>query len=228
MTALLRDFAAYLARPRLVTPSGLGAPGIWRAMLALLGFHLIVLLCVLAPLLQLWQSAMSLPAPEAFGNVPKGSLVPLVVLVAPIGEELAFRGWLTGRVRALWLVGCAFVTAAFLAMVNFHVAEVPASFGVLAMGLVAPAGWWLLRRRGVPRWFETAFPALFATSVVIFGLSHLSNYPQISWALLPMVLPQIWAGLVLSYTRMRMGLPASMLIHAASNGAAISLALLGH
>jgi membrane protease YdiL (CAAX protease family) len=63
---------------------------------------------------------------------------------------------------------------------------------------------------------------------VIFGLSHLSNYPQISWALLPMVLPQIWAGLVLSYTRMRMGLPASMLIHAASNGAAISLALLGH
>lgn len=228
MTALLRDFTAYLARPRLVTPTGLGAPGVWRTVLGLLVFHLAVLLGVLAPLLQLWQSAMHLPDPEAFSNVPKEWLVPLVVLIAPIGEELVFRGWLTGRVRALWLLGCAFVTVCLLAMVSFQVAEVPASLGVVAMGLVAPIGWWLLRRRGVPRWFEAAFPAFFALSVVIFGLSHLTNYPQISWALLPLVLPQLWAGLVLSYARMRMGLLASMLIHATSNAVAISLALLAN
>ena len=146
------------------------------------------------------------PAPEAFGAVSKGWLVPLVVLIAPVGEEVVFRGWLTGRVRALWLLGCALVAGALLAMVSTHVAEIPASFGVVAMGLVAPGGWWWLRRRGVPRWFESAFPALLALSVAVFGLSHLTNYPQISWALLPMILPQVWAGLVLSYARMRIGL----------------------
>ena len=226
MTALLRDFAACLGRPRLTTPSGLGAPRAWCTVLGLLGFNLIVLLGVLAPLLKLWQSAMGLPAPEAFGAVSKGWLVPLVVLIAPIGEEVVFRGWLTGRPRALWLLVCGLVTGGLLAMVSFHVAEVPASFGVIAMGLVAPGGWWLLRRRAVPDWYEAAFPVLFALSIAVFGLSHLSNYPRLSWALLPMVLPQIWAGLVLSYARIRIGLAASMLIHAASNAAAISLVLL--
>jgi membrane protease YdiL (CAAX protease family) len=221
MTAMFRDFVAYLRRPRLTAPSGLGVPGAWRTVVTLLAFHLIVLLLVLAPLLKLWQSAMGLPAPEAFGAVSKGWLVPLVVLIAPIGEEVAFRGWLTGRPRALWLLA-----GGLLAMVGLHAAEVPASFGVLAMGLVAPGGWWWLRRRGVPGWFEAAFPVLFALSIAVFGLSHLSNYPRLSLALLPMVLPQVWAGLVLSYTRMRIGLVASMLIHAAANATAISLALL--
>jgi membrane protease YdiL (CAAX protease family) len=228
MTALLRDFAAYLARPRIIAPSGLGTPAAWRTLLALLAFHLVVLLAVLAPLLELWQSAMGLPSPEAFGNMPKRWLVPLVVLIAPVGEEIVFRGWLTGRERALWLLGCALVAAGLLALVSFQVAEVPASFGVVAVGLAAPIGWWLLRHRGVPRWFRSAFPVLFTLSIVVFGLAHLTNYPRISWALLPMVLPQVWAGLVLSYARMRIGLPASMLIHAASNAAAISIALLAH
>jgi len=226
MTALLRDFATYLARPRLITPSGLGAPGAWRAVQVLLGFHLVVLLVVLSPLLGLWQSAMDLPAPEAFGAVSKVWLVPLVVVIAPLGEEIVFRGWLTGRVRVLWLLGCALVAGVLLALVNYHVAEVPASFGVLAMGLIAPGGWWWLRRRGVPGWFDAAFPALMVLSIVIFGFSHLSNYPRFSLALVPMVLPQIWTGIVLSYARMRIGLVASMLIHAAANGTAISLALL--
>jgi membrane protease YdiL (CAAX protease family) len=227
MLSLVRDFAAYFARPRLLAPSGLGAPGAWRTALALLAFHLAVLLAVLAPLLKLWQSAMGLPAPEAFGAVSKDWLVPMVVLIAPVGEELVFRGWLTGRPRALWLLGCGIGAGGLLALVNFHVAEVPASFGVLAMGLIAPGGWWWLRRRGVPRWFEAAFPVLFALSITVFGLSHLTNYPRLSLALVPMVLPQIWAGLVLSYARMRIGLTASMLIHAAANGVAIGLALLG-
>ncbi len=228
MTALLRDFAAYCARPRLTEPSGLGAPGAWRTVLALLVFHLAVLLGVLSPLLGLWQTTMGLPAPEAFAAVSKGWLVPLVVVIAPLGEEIVFRGWLTGRVRAMWLLGCAVVAGVLLAMVNYHVAEIPAALGVVGMGLIAPGGWWWLRRRGVPGWFEASFPVLFALSILIFGLSHLTNYPHFSWALVPMVLPQLWAGLVLSYTRMRIGLPASMLIHAVSNGAAISLALVGH
>lgn len=227
MTPLLRDMASYLAHPRRISPSGLRAPGAWGKALLLLAFHLVVLLGVLSPLLGLWQSAMGLPAPEAFGAVPKAWLVPLVVLIAPVGEEIVFRGWLTGRVRALWLLAWALVAGALLAMVNYHVAELPAALGVVAIGLIAPTGWWFLRRRGVLGWFEAAFPYLVWLSILIFGLSHLTNYPQLSWALLPMILPQLWAGLVLTYARMRIGLMASVLIHAAANGTAISLALLG-
>lgn len=227
MTALLRDFAAYLARPRLVAPSGLGAPGARRDALALLAFHVAVLLLVISPLLGLWQSVMGLPAPEAFGAVSKGWLVPLVVLIAPVLEEFAFRGWLTGRPGTLWLLGCGLVMGGLLAMVGLHVAEIAASFGFVAMALVAGGGWWRLRRRAAPpAWFTAAFPALFTLSIAVFGLSHLSNYPHVSLALLPMVLPQVWAGLLLSFARMRIGLVAAVLIHGAANGIAISLALL--
>jgi len=227
MTALYLHFIAWVARPRLLTPSGLRLPGVWQALLALLALHLAVLIGVLLPLLGLWQKAFALPSPEAFDSVSKAMLVPFVVVLAPVAEELAFRGWLTGRVRALWLVGCGFVAAGLLAMVNAHVYEVPASFAVLGMGLVAPAGWWWLRRRGMLPGFERAFPVLVWLSIVVFGLSHLSNYPRFSWALLPMVLPQLWAGMTLSYTRMRIGIFGAMLIHAAANGLSVTLALLG-
>lgn len=227
MTALFREFAAWLTRPRLLSPTGLRAPGAWRTLRAMLALHLAVLLGVLLPLLGFWQKAMGLPSPEAFDQVSKAMLVPFVVLLAPVAEELAFRGWLTGRVRALWLVGCGFVAAGFLAMVSLHVAEVPASFAVLGMGIAAPAGWWLLRGRGVMPGFAKAFPVLVWLSITVFALSHLSNYPKLSWALLPMVLPQLWAGMTLSYTRMRIGIFGAMLIHAAANALSVSLALLG-
>lgn len=227
MKALYHDFAAWLARPHLLRPSGLRAPHAGQALGYMLALHLGVLLLVLLPLLGLWQKATGLPSPEAFDQVSKAMLVPFVVLLAPVAEELAFRGWLTGRVRAVWLVGCGFAVAVFLAMVNFHVHEVPASFAVLGMGIVAPAGWFWLRRRGVVPGFERAFPVLVWLSIVVFGLSHLSNYPRFSWTLLPMVLPQLWAGMTLSYTRMRIGIVGAMLIHAVANAISVSLALLG-
>lgn len=227
MKALFQDFTAWLARPRLLVPGGLREPSARQTLLRILALHVAVLLLVLLPLLGLWQKAMGLPSPDAFEQVSKAMLVPFVVLLAPVAEEVAFRGWLTGRVRAVWLVGCGFVAAVFLAMVNFHVYEVPASFAVLGMGIVAPAGWWWLRNRGVVPGFERAFPVLVWLSIAVFALSHLSNYPRLSWALLPMVLPQLWAGMTLSYTRMRIGLLGSMLVHAAANAISVSLALLG-
>ena len=52
-------------------------------------------------------------------------LLPITVLIAPVLEEMIFRGWQTGRPRALWLLGCF---AAFVALV----------IGMLqALGLIA-------------------------------------------------------------------------------------------
>lgn len=226
MTAPFREFAAYLAAPRLVQPAGLGAPGAWAMWRALLALYLGGLLLVLAPLLGLWQRAMGLPSPEAFGQMPPLLLVPLVVVVAPVGEELAFRGWLTGRPRALWLLACALVAGGLLVLVAMHVAETAAALGFVGMGVVALSGWWRLRRlRDAPGWFVAGFPLAFRLSVLVFALAHLGNYPRFAWALLPMVLPQLWAGLVLGVIRMRIGLRAAMLAHALANASAVTLAL---
>ena len=44
---------------------------------------------------------------------------------------------------------------------------------------------------------------------------------------LPLILPQVWAGLVFGFMRMRLGLGASMLAHAGANLLAIAPTMLG-
>ncbi|WP_226018217.1 type II CAAX prenyl endopeptidase Rce1 family protein [Novosphingobium sp. FKTRR1] len=222
----IREFAAWLARPQVLHPAGFGEAGAWRRWSALLALHLAVLLGVLLPLMAFWQHALGLPQPEAFLKFPRGVLLVAVVIAAPIGEEIAFRGWLTGRPRSLWLLACGVLAAALLAAVSLHWHEAAASLGFVALVPVAALGWWWLRGlTEPPGWFVALFPAAFAASTLAFGLSHLTNYPVISLALLPMVLPQLWAGLVLGFVRMRIGLPASMLIHAIANAVAVGFAL---
>jgi len=226
IAAILREFPAFLRRPRLVAPSGLRAAGAWKRLAVLVALQLAGLFLVLLPLLQLWQGAFGLPSPDAYGELPPGLLVPVVVLVAPVIEEMLFRGWLTGRVRALWLLACALGAGAFLYASTQGLQPLPAGGGILALLVAAPIGWFVLRKRGTPGWFGAAFPAIFYLMAAVFALSHMMNYPSFSALALPMVLPQLWAALVLGFIRLRIGLPASMLAHIVSNSAALALALL--
>ncbi len=59
-----------------------------------------------------------------------------------------------------------------------------------------------------------------------FALAHLSNYPRASLLAVPLVLPQLWAALVLGFVRQRLGLVPAMLSHALANGCSLGLALL--
>jgi len=217
----LRDFRAYLAAPRLTVPAP-SRPG-WAIIV---GVYLAGLIAV-APLLGLWQHAMHLPAPEAFHGFSPGALVPIVVVVAPVAEEALFRGWLTGRPRALWLLAMALLGAVLLCAVVLHWHDQIASLGVIAAAIAALAGWLVLRKAtDPPRWFARRFGLWFYVSVAVFALLHMANYPRASWALVPMVIPQLWAGLVFGYLRMRQGLIASILAHAVGNAAALAAALL--
>ncbi|WP_333838563.1 CPBP family glutamic-type intramembrane protease [Novosphingobium sp.] len=227
---MIRDFPdavqplfAFLRRPRWMQPAGLAAPGSWGLWRAATLAYLAGLV-VIAGLLHLWQQAMGLPAPEAFGKVPPALLFPLVGLVAPIAEEIVFRGWLTGRPRALALLGGFVLAAAALWAVRDGAVHPLALAALLAGVLGGAAGWLTLRRRSTPAWLKRAFPVLFWVSAVIFALFHLGNYPRITPALVPMVLPQLWAGMVFGYLRMRIGVPAAMLAHALGNTAALALA----
>lgn len=220
-----RDFAEFAARPRFIEPAGIRSPGAWRVLAAMLALHIVVM-ALLMPVLSLWQHAADLSGPDAFGNVSKAWLPLLVVLVAPVLEETVFRGWLTGRPRALWLV--AVLAAASLGIMAVQPDPYP-TVGFFFGGLLAaPIGWFLLRKRATPdgwrgRWFALPFYA----GAVLFAVMHVMNYPHPGLLVLPMVLPQLWAAFTLGYIRMRVGLPAAILVHAASNALALGAALAG-
>lgn len=223
--AILHEFLAFLRRPQVLIPSGLRAPGAGRRWLVVVALQ-VVGLALLLPLLQLWQKSFSLPAPDAFGGIPAVWLPVIVVGAAPLLEELLFRGWQSGRPRALWLLVCALVTAGALLTAMHGGAPLAAAIAVLLALLAAPIGWFGLRRKPTSARFAAAFRPIFYLGVAAFALPHLFNYPQISLLALPMVLPQAWAGLTLGYLRQRIGLIAAILAHAASNGLALGVAML--
>lgn len=224
--AALADFAQFLRRPQVLAPAGLRAAGNARTWLHLTLLSIAVLLGAILPLVRLWQGLFDLPDPEAFSNIPTLWLVPTVVLVAPLLEELLFRGWQSGTRRALWLLGCTVAALGGGAMALLPGREL-AGLGVLVAAVLAGLiGWiWLRRHRTAMRGFARAFPLIFYLVAALFALMHLANYGRFTLAAVPLVLPQFWAGLMLGYLRQRIGLIGSIAAHAASNLLVIGVAL---
>jgi membrane protease YdiL (CAAX protease family) len=70
----------------------------------------------------------------------------------------------------------------------------------------------------VPAWFARHFHWFVWGSSLLFGLIHLGNYEPLAHPLgVLVVLPQTIGGLLLAYTRTRLGLGAAMAHHAAYN-----------
>ncbi|PKB14832.1 CAAX prenyl protease-like protein [Novosphingobium kunmingense] len=223
---ILAEFAAFLRAPAILDPQGWRNGGMQRW--AVLTFLLIFgLLAVLLPFLGLWHKLMGTPAPTAFDNFPREWLVPVTVIVAPVAEELLFRGWQRGSAGALWLLACA-AAAGLVLMQPAALANVVLAGGVILAAMVAaPVGWALLRKRPAPLgWFARAFAWIFYGVAIGFALFHLTNYPTFGLAMLPLVLPQLWAALVLGYLRQKLGLAQAILAHMLANGSSIGLALM--
>lgn len=224
---VLRELPQYLKRPAILAPVGLRSREGWAALGTLEALHVGGLLLVVLPLITFWQQAMQLPTPDAFEKLPSGWLLPFTILIAPVAEEIAFRGWQTGYPRALWLLGGGVLLAALTASAA-AMAPLVLSGLVLALLVGAIGGWFALRKRRMPPgWYVAAYPAVFWITALVFAGVHLSNYPSISMLSLPLVLPQLWAALLLGFTRQRLGLPAAMLQHAGANAATMLLVHLG-
>ncbi len=222
---ILTDLGQFLKRPQVLEPAGLGRASSWKTLGVLYALHLGVLLLGTLPLTALIQKSLGLAPPDAFDAIPQGWLVPITVLIAPMLEEMLFRGWQSGRPRAFWLLLCGLGAGALL-YASAHGMPALRVVGLLAALLAVGAGGWIaLRRRPAPTFFRRVYPAIYWIVAFAFAGVHVLNYGQASAGTALLVLPQLWAGILLGYTRQRLGLCASMLEHAGANAATLALAL---
>ncbi|WP_421762610.1 type II CAAX prenyl endopeptidase Rce1 family protein [Ekhidna sp.] len=123
----------------------------------------------------------------------------IVVIMAPIIEEVLFRGFITFQ--------------------RFY----PVLFLIAILGALGKNKFKAMRI--ARRLWEICFPFLVIFSVLIFGLAHVWNFEElVSLWLIPIaVSPQLVAGLFLTYARVRYGLIWSMMLHATVNLTALAL-----
>jgi membrane protease YdiL (CAAX protease family) len=144
------------------------------------------------------------------------------LILAPVMEELAFRGWLTGRIAALRFAIHGFAalglfSAALYVPTEYQTATALAGVAAVLAGLIQ---WSRTRAQdsAVPPWFTRHFHWIVWGSSLAFGLIHLGNYEPLAHPLgLLVVLPQTIGGLLLAYTRTRLGLSAAIAHHAVYN-----------
>ncbi len=222
-----RAFAGFLRRPALpsrVTGLRLAAVGATLRLFAL-DLLLMALLIGMAAL----ATTLGFRFPENAIDQLDLSLLWLGIIVvgAPLAEELMFRGWLSGR------PGHVTALVALLVGIAIPVMSGPQAHPVLVLGgmgiAVLVAIGLLLWLRGRPpfAFFSRHFAWFYAASALLFASAHLANYTaEASPILLLLVVPQLIAGLIFGYARVTHGLWSDMLLHMLHNGLLISLVVL--
>ncbi|QKG72252.1 CPBP family intramembrane glutamic endopeptidase [Erythrobacter mangrovi] len=220
-------FGSFLKRPvlpeRAPLPNLTSLAAVWR----LLVLDLLIMSMLLAAGALASAAGVELPETALAGMELSPGLILAAVVFAPLGEELLFRSWLSGRpghmLAFLALLGGGTATALAVAGRDQAYYLTAATITLLLTALAL----YLLRRRNALRWFARIFPIAFWLSALLFASAHLFNFSEENLlALAPLVLPQFAIGLVLGYARVNYGLWSSMLLHLLHNGAFISLVLL--
>lgn len=171
---------------------------------------------------------------EGLGSVMATSpyrLILAVVVVGPLIEEIAFRSWLTGTLNHI-LAASVFVATLWggrlLMSDAVNGGSTAVGWALIALGLGGyVASCIVVRNAKRFTWFETGFPIIFWLHALIFGTLHLGNYDgELGAALLVFTIPQVVAGLVFGYARLRIGLLAAIGLHAAFNAGPVAAVLL--
>ncbi len=165
-------------------------------------------------------------------DVPFATDVFTGLLLAPALEEALFRGWMRGQIAALRFAVYGFAAFGLFAASLFVPAQFSTALAVAAAAL-AFAGLihWrstVQRDTAVPAWFTRHFGWFVWGSTLLFGLIHLGNYEPLTHPLgVLVVVPQTIGGLLLAYTRTRLGLGAAIAHHAAYNAVYLTLEYAG-
>ncbi|WP_260484268.1 CPBP family glutamic-type intramembrane protease [Sphingomicrobium flavum] len=222
---LLRDLTHFIVRP---TPPERqmrwGCP-----LLAIMAVLLVLDWALSLGIAGLLSGAQALgyePPPYVDMDLPRPWLFFLAIVFAPIAEELMFRGWLSGRKPALLLAVTSIGGLAAIILVDLFfpsALRVTSAAAMIAIGVALL--YWLTQwrdERGMVPAFKRHYALFIWLSSLLFGAVHLTNYEgALSVVDIVMVLPQTLGGLILAYTRTRLGLRAAILHHAAFNAVAL-------
>lgn len=221
LRAVLADFARFVMRPAYAAQPMAWGRTAALVLLAVFAADMAIGQCLLW-LFDAWDAAGTvLPAPLE-EDAPLAEDLFLTVLFAPVVEEALFRGWLTGRIAALRFAALG-MGALALSLPALLMPEAYADMLNFAGTVLVFAGlihWSRTRHRdtAVPGWFTRHFHWFVWGTTLLFGLIHLGNFEPLAHPLgVLVVLPQTIGGLLLAYTRIRLGLGAAMAHHAAFN-----------
>ncbi len=219
-----RRLSAFLKRPTLDSSSKVGSPFIVLGRIYALDMMVMLALIMLAG--AAIAAGIDLPKTAIADAEFTIGLGLLVVIGAPVMEELMFRSWLSGRSSHVFSVGA--VAIGFGLFGAFGQGETLAgALFIIVGGACAILALIFLRKRPPMRWFTALFPGMFWLSATAFALIHIANFSEGSiLMLLPLVLPQFVLGTLLGYVRVRIGLWAAILLHAAHNATALGIAAL--
>ena len=219
---------AFIRRPNL--PDRI--TGITPAAIRATGWLLLIDIAIMAILLMIVGAVVALgvemPKNALEGMKLDWKLVLLIVVGAPVAEELLFRSWMSGRpghVLAL-IVALASIVGVVMMRTQIPDANRLVVAGSLVGGLIV-AGLLLFLLRGRPpmHWFRRIFPVLFWLGTLGFAEAHLFNYQADNLAVLaPLVIPQFVVGAILAYARVTHGMWSNVALHMLHNGIAITIA----
>jgi membrane protease YdiL (CAAX protease family) len=223
--AVWRDFARFLRRPELPPRADVSLGAGVRALPALFALDVLLMAAVLVAIGLAVALGFELPEHMLGEMQITPTLIAFIVIGAPLGEEILFRGWLSGRPGHILAV---------LALLAGAVAVIAGAGGTLsllgAIGLLVAVGaLFLFRRRDALEWFRRHFAWLFYASAVVFAAVHLSNFSLAggSPALAALVVPQFLLALILGYLRVSQGLLAAAALHMLHNAVFASVMVAG-
>lgn len=192
---------------------------VWLLIFAFATTAMFALLAL--PLLLVSQVAAGDNLEQVLEASPFSILVALVLL-GPLVEEMIFRGWLTGTVRAF--LGTAVFLGVFYggAFVLGRLGDEPIP-GAMQIGVSALAFllFLLILRYGPafrPASYRHLFPYAFWLQGLVFGGLHFANLSGSSIVLpLLMTIPLVMCGWIFAYARVVAGFGGAWLLHALYN-----------
>lgn len=225
----LVDVGRFVMRPTYVARPMAWRPGFASALALMIGLNLLLVTMMRLLIEAALGTSGALPA-IADKALPNPRDVLEYVLIAPLLEEVLFRGWMTGRKADLRFAVYGAAALALLLMALAAPQDFARASSLVAVALVF-AGlihWGLTRHRlsAVSDGFIRKFRWMVWGSSLVFGLIHLGRFEPLTSPLGALVVaPLMLGGLLLAYTRTRLGLRAAVLQHAAYNAVLVGLAL---
>ena len=170
------DVARFAIRPRLPQSMSGISPASLLATIKLYALDMVLMGIALLVFVAIEGAGFDLPSNELESIDLGPGMIAFIVLFAPIGEEIAFRGWLSGRPGALAAIALLALALAIGNLFDQSFGAATTVFLVTGCIVLALGSAYVLRDRPAFRWFARLFPLFFWLSTLGFAAIHLGNY----------------------------------------------------